>query len=105
LLEIRPPKTTGVTVEDTESDNCLGKVNFTSAERCAGTWAQQAHRAPHRSVFLSLMQWDPAHPLLALMSSSAQDWLMLYLEFEGVADSNFSSKTELSEQEPGTGSS
>jgi hypothetical protein len=42
LLEIRPPETPGVTIEDTEMENCLGKEKFTSAEGCPGTWAQQA---------------------------------------------------------------
>jgi hypothetical protein len=40
MLEIRPPKTTEVTIEDTETENCLGKAKFTSTEGCAGTWAQ-----------------------------------------------------------------
>jgi hypothetical protein len=44
MLEIRPVKTTGVTVEDTieEMENCLGKTKLTSAERNVGTWAQHA---------------------------------------------------------------
>jgi hypothetical protein len=31
LLEIRPPKTTRVTIKDTEIEKCLGKAKFTSA--------------------------------------------------------------------------
>jgi hypothetical protein len=34
--------TAGVTNEDTEMENCIGKTKFTSAEGCTGTWAQQA---------------------------------------------------------------
>jgi hypothetical protein len=55
LLEIRLPKTTGVTIKDTETENCLSKAKFTSAEGSTGTWAQHAHRVDHRSAFLSLM--------------------------------------------------
>jgi hypothetical protein len=44
LLEVRPPKTTGVTIKDTEKENCLSKAIFTSAEECAGTWAQHTQR-------------------------------------------------------------
>jgi hypothetical protein len=43
MLEIRPLKTTEVTIEDTETENCLGKAKFTSAEGCSGTQAQQVH--------------------------------------------------------------
>jgi hypothetical protein len=43
VLEIRPPKTTAVMIADTETENCLDKVKFTSAEGCTGTWSQQAH--------------------------------------------------------------
>jgi hypothetical protein len=42
LLEIRPLRTTGVIIEDTEIENCLSKAKFTSAEglcRCTGTGA------------------------------------------------------------------
>jgi hypothetical protein len=42
LLEIRPLKTTGVTIEDTETENILKKAKFTSAEGCTGTQGQQA---------------------------------------------------------------
>jgi hypothetical protein len=59
LLKIRPLKTTRVTIEDTEAENCLGKAKFTS-EGCAGTRAQHAQGADHRSAFLSLMWWGPA---------------------------------------------
>jgi hypothetical protein len=41
LLEIRPPKITGVTIKDTGMENCLSKTKFTSVERCPGTQAQQ----------------------------------------------------------------
>jgi hypothetical protein len=40
LLEIRPLKTTRVTIEDTEAENCLKKAKFISAKECMGTWAQ-----------------------------------------------------------------
>jgi hypothetical protein len=48
-----PPKTTGVTNEDTEKDNCLSKAKLTSAEGCAGTLAQQAQGAGNLSSFYS----------------------------------------------------
>jgi hypothetical protein len=57
LLEIRPLRTTGVTIEDTETENCLSKGKFTSTDRCTGTWVQQAHRKDNRSSFLFLIQW------------------------------------------------
>jgi hypothetical protein len=57
LLEIRPPKTTRVTIKDTGMENCLSKAKFTSAEECAGTWAQKAQGINHRTTFLFLMKW------------------------------------------------
>jgi hypothetical protein len=44
ILEIRPPKTTGVVIEGTAMEHCLSKAKFTSAEGCEGTWAQHAQR-------------------------------------------------------------
>jgi hypothetical protein len=41
MLEIRPLKSTRVTIEDTEMENCLSKAKFTSAERCTSALAQQ----------------------------------------------------------------
>jgi hypothetical protein len=41
MLEIRPPKTIGVTIKDTEMENCLGRAKFTSAEGCTDTWASK----------------------------------------------------------------
>jgi hypothetical protein len=38
MLEIRPPKTTEVTIEDTETESYLGKAKFTSAEGCKVHW-------------------------------------------------------------------
>jgi hypothetical protein len=54
-LEIRPPKITGVTIEDTEAENCLGKTKFTSAEGCTGTRAQHTPRG-RQSVIIFLTQ-------------------------------------------------
>jgi hypothetical protein len=56
MLEIRPPKATRVTTEDTEMENCLGKAKFASAEGYTGTWAQQTKGIDHKSAFLSLMR-------------------------------------------------
>jgi hypothetical protein len=42
VLEIRPLKTTGVIIEDTEMENFLSKAKFTSSEGCTGALAQQA---------------------------------------------------------------
>jgi hypothetical protein len=39
LLEIKPLKTTGVTIKDTEMENCLCKAKFTSTEGYTGAWA------------------------------------------------------------------
>jgi hypothetical protein len=41
LLKTRCPKTTAVTIEDTEMENCLSKAKFTSAEGYTGAQAQQ----------------------------------------------------------------
>jgi hypothetical protein len=107
LLLIRSLKATGVAIEDTGAENCLRKAKFISTKGCAGTWAQQAQGADHRSSFLFLTQW--ALPLysdwLSLGAQSAQDCLMLHLEFGGGVSSNFTLKTELSEQEPRAASS
>jgi hypothetical protein len=65
LLEIRPLKTTWVTIEDIEMENCLGKAKFTSAEGCAGTWAHQAQGEAIGPHFIPDAQ-VPA-PLLALV--------------------------------------
>jgi hypothetical protein len=34
-------KTTGITIKDTEMENCLGKANFSSVDRCTGKQAQK----------------------------------------------------------------
>jgi hypothetical protein len=47
-------------MEDTGMENCLSKTKFTSAEGCAGTWAQQAQRVDHRSAFLFLTKLGSA---------------------------------------------
>jgi hypothetical protein len=52
VLEIRPQKPLGVTIEDTEMENCLNKAKFTSAGGCAGTWAQHAHSQPGLQLVL-----------------------------------------------------
>jgi hypothetical protein len=80
LLEIRPPKATGVTIEDKETQNCLYKAKFTSAEGWAGTQAQHAQRAGSLSLLMFLTQltlpldldWSrpKVHNLL--------DWLKFY---------------------------
>jgi hypothetical protein len=53
MLEIRPLKTTRVTTEDMEKENCLSKAKFTSAEGCAGALEQQARGAGSLSSFHS----------------------------------------------------
>jgi hypothetical protein len=44
MLEIRPLKTTRITIEDRETENCISKAKFTFAEGCGGTWGQHAER-------------------------------------------------------------
>jgi hypothetical protein len=39
MLKVRYLKTTRVTIEDTDMENCLGKAEFTSAEGYTGTLA------------------------------------------------------------------
>jgi hypothetical protein len=60
LLEIRPQKTTRVTIEDIETElSCQGKIYFCRrVHRYMGT--ASTHGVDHRSAYLSLTQWDPA---------------------------------------------
>jgi hypothetical protein len=89
------PKTTGVTIEDTETKNCLGKVEFISAEGRTGAWAQQTHGVDHRSAFFIPDSMGPDRLYSDWSSSGAQsarNWPMLHLEFGGGVSSNFSWK-------------
>jgi hypothetical protein len=83
-------------------------AKFTSSEGYTGARAQQAQGVYHKPAFLSLTWKGPCSLYSDWLSSGAQSarcWLMLHLEFRGGVDSNFSTKTELCEQESGTVSS
>jgi hypothetical protein len=57
VLEIRPPKTTGVTIEYTEK-NCHGKIYFfRSMHRYMGTASMRSRQS---FLFLFLMLWGCA---------------------------------------------
>jgi hypothetical protein len=47
MLKIRSLKTTRVTFDDTDTENCLGKAKFTSAEGCTSmcTHAQKSRKS------------------------------------------------------------
>jgi hypothetical protein len=56
MLEIRSPKTTRVTIEDTETGNGHGKAKFTSVEGWTDTWSQHIQRS-RRPVPLYSLTW------------------------------------------------
>jgi hypothetical protein len=66
MLETRPLKTTGVTIEDTEMENRLGKAKIYFCRRVCRHTGTASMRSRQSVLFLFLMQVGSA-PLLGLV--------------------------------------
>jgi hypothetical protein len=73
-------KTTGVTIEDTEMENCLCKVKFTSAEGCMAHGHSMHEGAGNLSLLTFLIQLTLPLDLDCSRSKvhSLLDWLSFY---------------------------
>jgi hypothetical protein len=100
-------KSIDVTIEDIEMENCLRKAKFTLQKGVQAYGDSKHEEQTIGLIFISdTVGPCPLHlDWSGLGAQSACNWLTLHLEYGNGVGSNFGTKTELSEQEPGTISS
>jgi hypothetical protein len=84
-VEIRPPKSTGVTIEDTEQRIFLARENLL-LQKCVQE--QHTKGTDHRSACLSVTWWGHAPFIQMVGAQFVHDWKMLHLELRSSVNKN-----------------